>query len=80
MQEYVLSVKVANNAGVLPRVSGLFSRRFFNIKAPLTAYLSRVQIYFRYGIYHGLARGYHGQHVDIPVYPNLNHNDYRGRG
>lgn len=33
MQEYVLSVKVANNAGVLPRVSSLFSRRCFNIKS-----------------------------------------------
>lgn len=33
MQEYVLSVKVANNNGVLQRVSGLFSRRCFNIKS-----------------------------------------------
>lgn len=33
MQEYVLSVKVANNNGVLPRVAGLFSRRCFNIKS-----------------------------------------------
>ncbi len=33
MQEYVLSVKVANNNGVLLRVAGLFSRRFFNIKS-----------------------------------------------
>ena len=33
MQEYVLSVKVANNNGVLLRVSSLFSRRFFNIKS-----------------------------------------------
>ena len=33
MHEYVLSVKVANNAGVLPRVSSLFSRRCFNIKS-----------------------------------------------
>ncbi len=33
MQEYVLSVKVANNNGVLLRVSGLFSRRCFNIKS-----------------------------------------------
>ncbi len=33
MQEYVLSVKVANNNGVLLRVSSLFSRRCFNIKS-----------------------------------------------
>lgn len=33
MQEYVLSVKVANNEGVLLRVSSLFSRRCFNIKS-----------------------------------------------
>ncbi|MBQ9947415.1 MAG: acetolactate synthase small subunit [Oscillospiraceae bacterium] len=33
MQEHVLSVKVANNNGVLLRVSSLFSRRFFNIKS-----------------------------------------------
>lgn len=33
MQEHVLSVKVANNNGVLLRVSGLFSRRCFNIKS-----------------------------------------------
>ncbi len=33
MQEYVLSVKVANHNGVLPRVGGLFSRRCFNIKS-----------------------------------------------
>ena len=33
MQEYVLSVKVANNEGVLLRVSCLFSRRCFNIKS-----------------------------------------------
>lgn len=32
-QEYVLSVKVANNIGVLPRVSGLFSRRGYSIKS-----------------------------------------------
>lgn len=32
-QEYVLSVKVANNNGVLPRVAGLFSRRGYNIKS-----------------------------------------------
>lgn len=32
-QEHVLSVKVANNNGVLLRVSGLFSRRCFNIKS-----------------------------------------------
>lgn len=32
-QEYVLSVKVNNNNGVLLRVSGLFSRRCFNIKS-----------------------------------------------
>ena len=32
-QEHVLSVKVANNNGVLQRVSGLFSRRCFNIKS-----------------------------------------------
>ncbi|MCX4356485.1 MAG: acetolactate synthase small subunit [Oscillospiraceae bacterium] len=33
MQEYVLSVKVDNNNGVLLRVAGLFSRRCFNIKS-----------------------------------------------
>lgn len=33
MQEYVLSVKVVNNNGVLLRVSSLFSRRCFNIKS-----------------------------------------------
>ena len=33
MSEHVLSVKVANNNGVLLRVSSLFSRRFFNIKS-----------------------------------------------
>ena len=33
MKEYVLSVKVANNNGVLLRVASLFSRRFFNIKS-----------------------------------------------
>ena len=33
MHEYVLSVKVANNNGVLLRVASLFSRRFFNIKS-----------------------------------------------
>ncbi len=33
MQEYVLSVKAANNNGVLLRVAGLFSRRCFNIKS-----------------------------------------------
>lgn len=33
MQEYVLSVKVANNNGVLLRVSSLFSRRCFSIKS-----------------------------------------------
>ncbi len=32
-QEYVLSVKVNNNNGVLLRVAGLFSRRCFNIKS-----------------------------------------------
>lgn len=32
-QEYVLSVKVSNNNGVLPRVAGLFSRRGYNIKS-----------------------------------------------
>lgn len=32
-QEHVLSVKVANSNGVLLRVSGLFSRRRFNIKS-----------------------------------------------
>ncbi len=32
-QEYVLSVKVSNNIGVLPRVSGLFARRGYNIKS-----------------------------------------------
>lgn len=32
-QEHVLSVKVANSNGVLLRVSGLFSRRCFNIKS-----------------------------------------------
>lgn len=32
-QEYVLSVKVDNNNGVLLRVAGLFSRRCFNIKS-----------------------------------------------
>ena len=32
-QEYVLSVKVENNNGVLPRVAGLFSRRGYNIKS-----------------------------------------------
>lgn len=32
-QEYVLSVKVSNNNGVLPRVGGLFSRRGYNIKS-----------------------------------------------
>lgn len=31
MQEYVLSVKVNNNSGVLLRVAGLFSRRCYNI-------------------------------------------------
>ena len=31
--EYVLSVRVANNNGVLPRVAGLFSRRGYNIKS-----------------------------------------------
>ena len=31
MEKYVLSVLVENNAGVLSRVSGLFSRRGFNI-------------------------------------------------
>ena len=30
-QRYVLSVLVENHAGVLSRVSGLFSRRGFNI-------------------------------------------------
>lgn len=33
MQEYVLSVKVDNDTGVLVRVSGLFSRRCFSIKS-----------------------------------------------
>lgn len=33
MQEYVLSVKVVNNNGVLLRVSSLFSRRCFSIKS-----------------------------------------------
>ena len=33
MKEYGLSVKVANNNGVLLRVASLFSRRFFNIKS-----------------------------------------------
>ncbi len=33
MQEYVLSVKVDNNNGVLQRVAGLFSRRCFSIKS-----------------------------------------------
>ena len=33
MQEYVLSVKVANKEGVLLRVSSLFSRRCFSIKS-----------------------------------------------
>lgn len=33
MQEYVLSVKVANKQGVLLRVSSLFSRRCFSIKS-----------------------------------------------
>ncbi|MDE6031742.1 MAG: acetolactate synthase small subunit [Oscillospiraceae bacterium] len=33
MQEYVLSVKVMNNAGVLPRISSLFSRRCYSIKS-----------------------------------------------
>lgn len=33
MREFVLSVKVANNNGVLLRVAGLFSRRCFNIKS-----------------------------------------------
>ena len=32
-QEYVLSVKVSNNNGVLPRVGGLFSRRGYSIKS-----------------------------------------------
>lgn len=32
-QEYVLSVSVSNNNGVLPRVAGLFSRRGYNIKS-----------------------------------------------
>lgn len=32
-QEYVLSVKVSNSTGVLPRVSGLFARRGYNIKS-----------------------------------------------
>ena len=32
-QEYVLSVKVSNNIGVLPRVSGLFARRGYSIKS-----------------------------------------------
>lgn len=32
-QEFVLSVRVNNNNGVLLRVSGLFSRRCFNIKS-----------------------------------------------
>ena len=32
-QEYVLSVKVNNNNGVLLRVAGLFSRRCFSIKS-----------------------------------------------
>ena len=31
MERYVLSVLVENHAGVLSRVSGLFSRRGFNI-------------------------------------------------
>ena len=33
MQEYVLSVKVDNDTGVLVRVAGLFSRRCFSIKS-----------------------------------------------
>ena len=33
MQEYVLSVKVENNNGVLLRVSGLFARRGYSIKS-----------------------------------------------
>lgn len=33
MQEYVLSVKVVNNNGVLLRVSGLFARRGYSIKS-----------------------------------------------
>lgn len=33
MQRYVLSVLVENHAGVLSRVSGLFSRRGFNIES-----------------------------------------------
>lgn len=33
MQEYVLSVKVNNNIGVLARIGGLFSRRCFSIKS-----------------------------------------------
>ena len=31
MEKYVLSVLVENHAGVLSRVSGLFSRRGYNI-------------------------------------------------
>ena len=33
MEKYVLSVKVSNHVGVLPRVGGLFSRRCFNIRS-----------------------------------------------
>lgn len=33
MEQFVLSVQVANNIGVLNRVSGLFSRRGYNIKS-----------------------------------------------
>ena len=36
-KEYILSVLAHNNAGVLLRISGLFSRRCYNIKSIVAA-------------------------------------------
>lgn len=36
-QEYILSVQARNHAGVLLRISGLFSRRGYNIKSLIAA-------------------------------------------
>jgi len=47
MKNYVLSVLVENKAGVLARVSGLFSARGFNIRS-LAVAETRASFYFTY--------------------------------